>query len=200
MHAPVPILIAGPSGVGKSTIIQAIVDRFPQLALYKTTTTRDRRSSVDDKYYFVSENEFKSLIEAGRMLEWAKVHGHYYGAQKKHIQEILDHGKFPLPENAVDVQGVRTYRKVFPGLLAIFVAFESLEELPKRIRKTRPEATEEEISTRLASAQREMAAIIEYRHVVINHEGKLDKAIQEVAGIIKKILGITPIAERSRTL
>ncbi len=184
MNQPFPILIAGPSGVGKSTIIKAVLERFRELRPFKTTTTRPPRAGGEDRYHFVSPEEFEQLIAEGKMLEWAKVHGNYYGAQKAHVQEILDQGKFPMPVNAVDVQGVRTYKKLFPNALTIFVTYESLEELPKRIRTTRPEATETEIATRLMSAQQEMAAAGEYEHIIVNREGHLQQTVEEVAGII----------------
>jgi len=179
-----PILIAGPSGVGKSTIIKDIRKRFPQIEGYKTTTTREPRPGQDDTYHFVSPAEFQRMIAAGEMLEWAKVHNNYYGAQKQHVQKILDQGKYPIPLNAVDVQGIRAYRRMFPNLLDIFITFESLEELPERIRTTRPNASEEEIATRMASAQEELAAILEYEHVVVNKNGELQETIDKVAGII----------------
>ncbi len=186
MTAPVPILIVGPSGVGKSTIIGEIAKRYPQLERFQTTTTRPPRDAHDTRYHFVSRDEFERMIADGAFLEWTAVHGNLYGTERSRIEAILERGKYPFPSNAIDVKGVRAYEREFPGVLAIFIAYDSLAELPARIRRTRPEASEDEIARRLATANEEMAEMGHYRHVVHNHEGKLDQAVDEVARIIER--------------
>lgn len=191
MATPVPILIVGPSGVGKNTIIDRVVPKFAELEFYKTTTSRQQRSPSEDKYHFVDEAEFRRLIETGEMIEWAEVHGNRYGAQRQHIQAVLERGHYPVPVNAIDpVKGVPVYRQLFPGLLAIFIRYESLDELEQRLRRTRPDTSEAEITTRLTTARAEMATLDQYEHVVINREGKLDEAVAEVAQIIARQLGL----------
>jgi guanylate kinase len=192
-HKPVPILIAGPSGVGKSTIINRVAEVFPQLETFKTTTTRPPRHNSDDRYHFVSRDEFNLMIKNNEFLEWAEVHGNLYGAERKVVEDILAQGRYPLPINAVDIVGVRAYKKIFPSLLAIFIAYDSLDELPDRIRRTRPETTEEEIAKRMESAHKEMSVINEFDYVVYNHEGKIDEATNEVVRIITETLDLQPI-------
>lgn len=186
MTHPVPILIVGPSGVGKSTIIGEIAKRYSQLEPFKTTTTRPPRHEADDRYHFVSREEFERMRNEGAFLEWTETHGNLYGTERQLIDDILARDKFPFPSNAIDVKGVRAYEQAFPGVLSIFIAYDSLDELPGRIRRTRPEATEEEISRRLETARHEMADMNHYQHVVYNHEGKIDQAVQEVARIIEQ--------------
>ena len=183
---PFPVIIAGPSGVGKSTIIRSIITEIPELKPFKTITTRPRRSNQEYRYSFINVDQFQGLIEKGELIEWAEVHGNFYGGLKKDVLEILNLGKFPIPINAVDVQGVKTYRQAFPNLLSIFISYGSLDELPDRIRATRPDATEEDIRTRMISAQKEMEAAKDFDFVVANPEGQLKQTLAKVRDIIKK--------------
>ena len=192
LRNPIPIIIVGPSGVGKSTIIERIAALFPQVETFKTTTTRAPRHSADNRYHFVSREEFEQMIKDNEFLEWTETHGNLYGTERKIIDDIIDRGKFPLPSNAIDVVGVEAYKKKFPDLLAIFIAYDSLEELPRRIRRTRPEASEDEINKRLATAKEEMSAVTHFEYVVRNHEGKIDESVAAVANIIVKALKLQP--------
>ncbi|MBI4022876.1 hypothetical protein HY375_01815 [Candidatus Berkelbacteria bacterium] len=187
---PVPVLVVGPSGVGKNVIIDRIVPMFPNLEFYKTTTTRPQRTPGEDKYHFVSEEAFTRLIEAGAFLEWEEFDHHRYGTQIRHLREILDRGQYPVPRSAIDVRGVVSYKRTFPGTLAIFIAYESLGDMPDRLRRTRPMMTEQDIAGRLAIAQREMEQQDVCEATVINRAGKLDEAVEEVAQIIEHHLGL----------
>ncbi len=186
---PVPVLIVGPSGVGKNAIIDRILPMFPDLETFKTTTSRPARPG-ETKYHFVSRTDFEQLIDSGAFLEWEETHENLYGTQKRHIQEVLESDHYPVPQSAVDVRGVQSYKKVYPGTLAIFLTFESLDDLPGRLRRSRPEATDEEIATRLETAQREMSTVDQFDHVVVNKEGKLDETVSEVAKIIEQELDL----------
>lgn len=124
------------------------------------------------------------------MLEWEETHGNHYGTQKRHIEEVIESDHYPVPQSAVDVRGVQSYKKVYPGTLAIFLTFESLDDLPARLRRSRPEASDEEIAIRLETAKREMATVEQFEHVVVNKEGKLDETIEAVARIIERELGL----------
>jgi len=192
VSSTVPILIVGPSGVGKSTIIERIALMFPQVERFKTTTTREPRHAGDNRYHFVARTEFEQMINRGEFLEWTETHGNLYGTEQKVLMDILDQGKYPLPSNAIDIKGVEAYKKAFPGLLAIFIAYDSLEQLPERIRRTRPETTEDEIARRMTTAKEEMAAANHFDHIVFNHEGKIDQALTEIATIIADTLQLQP--------
>ncbi|MGI6103626.1 MAG: guanylate kinase [Patescibacteria group bacterium] len=186
---PVPILIVGPSGVGKSAVIDRILGRFPSIEAYKTTTTRPPRGN-ETKYHFVDRQEFARLIQADELLEWAEVHGNLYGVQRTHIQSIIDRGKWPIALNGIDVQGVVTYRQQYPDLLAIFLAFDSLDQLAERLRTTRPDMSEAGIAVRRATAESEMAAVSDFDHVIVNHYGQLDRTVDRVAALIEQTLGL----------
>lgn len=186
---PVPIIVCGPSGVGKNAVIDRILPMFPKLQAFKTTTSRVPRPG-EVKYHFVTREGFRQLVDEGAMLEWEETHGNLYGTQKRHIEAVIESGHYPVPQSAVDVRGVQSYKAVYPGTLAIFLTFESLDDLPARVRRSRPEATDEEIATRLETAQREMATIDQFEHVVVNKEGKLDETVDEVATIIERKLDL----------
>ncbi|MBI4185615.1 guanylate kinase [Candidatus Berkelbacteria bacterium] len=188
MH-PVPILIIGPSGVGKNAVIDRLISLFPELEPFQTTTTRPPRPG-ESKYHFVSPNEFDRLIESGSFLEWEETHGHRYGTQRNQIQAILEARKYPVPISAVDYRGAQSYQRAFPGTLVIFLTFASLTDLPQRLRRTRPEMSDRDIATRLATATQEMTAVSDFDHVVVNREGKLDETIEAVAAIIEHELGL----------
>lgn len=189
MQTPVPILIIGPSGVGKNAVIDRVLPMFANLQPFKTTTSRLPRPG-EDKYHYVSPAVFQELIDSDAFLEWEETHGNRYGTQRRHIDEVIELGKYPVPLSAVDVRGAKSYLKTYPGTLVIFLAFESLQDLPARLRRTRPETSEQEIATRLATAEREMAAATDFDHIVVNREGELDNTVDQVARIIENELGL----------
>lgn len=190
MQQPVPILIVGPSGVGKSTIIDRLLHLYPQLEGFKTTTTRPPRDPQDQRYHFVDRAEFQAMVTDNAFLEWTETHGNLYGTERAAIQTILNHQRFPVPSNAIDVKGVAAYRQAFPELLTIFVSYESLEELPGRLKRTRPDVTDEEIERRMTTAREEMQAVKDFEHVVPNREGHLDETVEQIAHILEQKLGL----------
>lgn len=186
---PTLIIIAGPSGVGKSTILAKILPKLNNVKKLRTITTRPKRiGEGDEQYLFASAEEFENLIDSGALIEWTKINNHYYGAKKQDIDDMLEDGIYPIA--AIDIKGVREYKRTFPDLLAVFLSYESLEELPERLRATRPDASEEEIERRLKTARKEMKAIDEYEYVVVNKEGHLEETIEIIINIIKQELGI----------
>ena len=189
MTTPVPVLIVGPSGVGKNAVIDRILPLFPELQSYKTTTSRSPRPG-EQKYHYVSRDEFQQLIDRGELLEWEETHGNLYGTERRRIEEVLQAGKFPVPISSVDYRGAESYKHVYPGTLVIFLTFESLSQLPARLRRTRPGITEDEVATRLATAKEEMVAADQFDHVVVNREGKLNETVEAVAKILEDSLGL----------
>jgi guanylate kinase len=179
---PSLLILSAPSGAGKTTLCQRLLADFSQIELSVSTTTRQPRgcekNAID--YHFVSDQEFRRLIEADRFAEWAEVHGSFYGTSKDVIEKALARGKSVLLE--IDVQGAASLRKVYPGqCLSIFIAPPSLELLEKRLR-SRGTDKEETIQRRLLNARVEMKRMNEYEHVIVNDD--LEKAYAALNAVI----------------
>lgn len=178
------IIICAPSGTGKSTLISMTLDRFPQLMESISTTTRPiRKGEVEGQdYFFTTESEFKKNID--KLIEWAKVHGNYYGTSKKFIEDNLNKGKFILCD--LDIQGCDNFNKVYPNdVKIIFISPPSLEELEIRLRKRGTES-EESIKTRLANAKIEMKRKNDFDFQIVNND--LNRAFSDLENIIATIL------------
>ncbi len=166
----VPVfVIAGPSGVGKGTVLKEFLSRAHQCWLSVSATTRAPRPGEIEgvHYHFVTDEEFDELVASGQMLEWAVVHGrHRYGTPRKPVEEAIRDGRLAILE--VDLEGARQIRESLPGALQIFIAPPSWEELEHRLRGRGTESSEQ-IERRLATARTEMQAQSEF-DVVVNNE------------------------------
>lgn len=173
MNRGLLIVISGPSGVGKGTVINEFKNR-PELKLVFSVsmTTREKRPGEEEgvNYYYVTKEEFERAQEAGELLESAEFVGNWYGTPLKEVERLRDEGKNVLLE--IDVQGCRQVKKKVPDALTIFIVPPNMEELEKRIRGRRTEA-EEIIQERLAKAAREMEMTNEYKYVICNDDVKL---------------------------
>ena len=191
MHSGKLTLIIGPSGVGKSVILKALREKHPELHIPRSATTRAKREGEGEElYHFVSDEEFDGLIEDGKVLEWAVVHGGArYGTLIDEIIPAIEEGKVVVRE--VDVEGFDSIRnhKHFRGddapyrLESIFVLPESKAQLIEHIRERAP-MDEEELNFRLASMEKEMNYASQCDHEVVNREDQLEETIAHV----KKIL------------
>ena len=169
-------VLAGPTAVGKGTVVAALLKRYPHLRVSVSATTRNPRPGELNgvHYYFVSPSEFDSMIERGEMLEWALVHGkNKYGTPRGPVDTALAAGEPVLLE--IDLAGAR------PDAQFIFLAPPSWEELEHRLIGRGTEGPEER-ERRLATARVEMEAASEFDHVVINDD--IDRAVRELAGLI----------------
>lgn len=175
------IVITGPSGVGKGTIVRHILTSHPKLHLSISATTRSPRpGEVDGQdYYFISKEEFLGEISDSNFLEWAEYAGNYYGTPKSKIVELLDKGIWVLLE--IELVGAQAISDIFPDALRIFILPPSLEELEARIRK-RGKDSESAIQKRLIRAKEEIAAQDEFDVGIINQD--LETAIEEVTKAI----------------
>ncbi len=175
------IVITGPSGVGKGTIVRHILTSHPKLHLSISATTRSPRpGEVDGQdYYFISKEEFLQEIADSNFLEWAEYAGNYYGTPKSKIVELLDKGIWVLLE--IELVGAQAIANIFPDALRIFILPPSLEELETRIRK-RGKDSESAIQKRLIRAKEEIAAKDEFDVGIINQD--LETAIEEVTKAI----------------
>lgn len=180
---PLLIVISGPSGVGKDTVMQRMKERGMPFHFVVTANTRPRRENevqgVD--YFFVSKDEFARMIEQDELIEYAVVYSDYKGIPKQQVREALASGKDVVMR--LDVQGAETVRKLMPEALLIFLTTESEEELVERL-KARKTEKPEELALRIATARKELERVESFDYVVINHENKLDETVDTVGAII----------------
>ena len=180
------IVLSAPSGGGKTTLCQRTLKDFPELTLSISTTTRAPRGSEQNgkEYFFVSHEEFKKQIDAGRFAEWALVHGNYYGTSKDVIEKAFASGKSVLLD--IDVQGAASLGKSFPeSCVTIFITPPDMEVLESRLRSrgTENEAT---IQKRLQNARDEMTHQKHFHHIVLNDE--LDRAYTELKSLVESYI------------
>ena len=183
MQKGILIILSGPSGVGKGTVREQLFkDESLNLAYSISMTTRKPRPGERDgvDYFFVEETEFEEKIKEGKLLEWAKFVGNYYGTPKDYVEQLLAQGKNVVLE--IEVQGALQVMEKCPDATTIFIVPPSFEELERRIRGRRTE-DEAIVQERLAKARKEIATKDEYKYVVENDDVMLAK--EQIATIIK---------------
>jgi guanylate kinase len=164
------IVLAGPTAVGKGTVVKYILEHYPNVHLSVSATTRSPRPGEieGESYFFLSHDEFDQMIESGNMLEYAVVHGlNKYGTPKQPVMAALAAGQQVILE--IDIQGARQVKASMPEAKLVFIAPPSWDELVKRL-QGRGTETPEEQSRRLETAKLELAAQSEFDYVVINDE------------------------------
>ena len=176
MYRGACLLLSGPSGSGKSTLIKEILDRFEDVYFSISTTTRPKRvGEVEGKdYYFVTKEEFERDIEEGMFLEWANVHGNYYGTSLKPVLKALEEGKLVLFD--IDVQGFESIKRspLAPITTSVFITTPSLSELKRRL-EARGSDDEKTIRKRLENAKKEIAYMSRYDYILINEDLETSK-------------------------
>jgi guanylate kinase len=174
-------VVSAPSGAGKTTLINLLLAADDRLGFSISTTTRPKRAGETDglSYYFTDEAGFKALIDSGAFIEWAKVHGNYYGTAKKEIDRILNAGKIPIFD--VDVQGARAMRSNLDSAAYIFIVPPSREVLETRLRN-RETDSEEQIQIRMRNAIRELKEYDLYDYIIVNDD--LDVALNQLRSIV----------------
>ena len=163
------IIITGPSGVGKGTVVKELLDRNKDIWLSISATTRNPRMGEKDgeNYYFISDERFKDMIDKKEFLEWAQFAGNYYGTPLSTVNEKIEKGFVVLLE--IEVEGAKQIKEKFPEALSIFLLPPSKAELEKRIRNRGTEK-EESIDRRLRRADYEIASSDEFDFVLTNHD------------------------------
>lgn len=181
---PLLIVISGPSGVGKDTVVQEILRQYDNFYFVVTATSRPPRVNEvhGADYFFVTEAQFRQMIAAGEMLEYAWVHDNYKGVPKQQIRDALNSGKDVIMR--VDPQGAATLKQLIPGAIFIFLMAESEEAMERRLAERRTESAET-MRLRLQVARHEMQRISEFDYCVINREGELDKTLDQIMSIIE---------------
>ncbi len=177
-------MIAGPSGVGKSTIVRSLRERLTLDFSVSATTRPPRPGEVDGlNYHFVDVAEFERLVMVGAFLEWAQYGRHFYGTLRSEVENRLREGKDVILE--IDIQGARQVKLRYPRAHLIFIAPPSLDSLEDRLR-ARGDTGEDEIAARLAIAARELAeAPGLFGEIVVNEN--VEDSIDQVEGLIERL-------------
>ncbi|HEX2867201.1 MAG TPA: guanylate kinase [Ignavibacteriales bacterium] len=176
------IVVAAPSGAGKTTIVKNILKAFPEIVFSISATTRKKRDSETNgvEYFFISESEFLEKIHDDEFIEWEKFYDYYYGSLKSFVEENVRKGNSVLFE--VDVKGALNIKRLYPGATLIYIMPPSLEELKRRLMNRMTE-TEEDLKKRIDRAEMELSQKDKFDCIVVNDE--LEKAVSEVKKIIK---------------
>ncbi|MFA6236684.1 MAG: guanylate kinase [Bacteriovorax sp.] len=181
------IVIVAPSGTGKSTMIKRLKEDFPSIVESVSYTTRPKRpGEVDGKsYFFIPREEFLKMRERDEFLEWAEVHGNFYGTSKKFVEDSLEEGKHLLFD--LDVQGTDSIKSYFGDQAnVVFISPPSVEELEKRLRHRGTENTQV-INLRLMNAQKELLRKNDFDFLIYNDD--IENAYKRLSEITQKILG-----------
>jgi guanylate kinase len=178
------IVLAGPSGVGKGSIVARLLAALPDLELSISATTRQPRAREDEgrHYHFVERDVFDEMVEDGGFLEWADIFGERYGTPREPIARAIAEGRDVLVE--IDVQGARQVKAAEPEAFMVFITPPSHEALARRLR-TRGSETDRQIRGRLAKASDELAAEPEFDVTVVNDD--LETAAREVVEIVDRL-------------
>ena len=178
------IIVSAPSGAGKTTLCQEALGHLSGITKSISTTTRPPRSGEKEgiDYFFVTEDEFKKMVSENRFAEWAKVHGHFYGTDKKFIEKKMADG-IDLLLN-IDIQGAFQLKKHYPQAVLIFIHPPSMEELKQRLQKRQLDS-ELSIKKRLRESKKELEASKEYQYHLVNDE--FSKALSELMTLIESV-------------
>jgi guanylate kinase len=181
---PLLIVISGPSGVGKDSVIEAMKERDLPIHFVITATTRPPREGEEHgvDYFFLSREEFETMIARDQFLEHAIVYNDYKGVPKSQVRQALDSGKDVVMR--IDVQGAETIRQLVEDALLIFLTVDSEEEMIKRL-KHRATESEEDRELRIATAREELKQVGIFDYIVSNREGKLEETVDIIEAIIQ---------------
>lgn len=176
-----PIVLAAPSGAGKTTLARMLVEKNEGVSFSISATTRPPRPREQDgrDYHFVDDATFDRMIERNELAEWAVVHGRRYGTPRREITSAIEQGRTVILD--IDVQGARQVRKMFPDALLVYVLPPSAEELYRRLSARASEGSMER-ARRLSNARRELEAVPEFDYAVVNDD--LDRAYTRLSAIL----------------
>lgn len=188
---PLIVVISGPSGVGKDAIVQRIAETRTDFHFTVTATTRPPRPNEVHgvNHEFLSTERFKDMISEGELLEWAEVYGNYYGTPKKQVRDALAEGKHVLLR--IDVQGAVQVMQLVPDAVSVFISAPAKSVLIDRLRN-RGVNDEADIARRMAAADMEMEQARHFDYNVVNHQGRLKDAVQQVLDIVEKESMLVP--------
>lgn len=180
------VVFSGPSAVGKGTIVARLLDEVPEMGVSISVTTRGPRVNNGTmeregrEYFFRTVTEFQDMVQKGDILEYAKVHGDFYGTPREQVDALRKAGKDVVLD--IDVQGAMQIREHCPDAVLIFVNAPSLEESERRLRK-RGSENEEGIATRMLTARTEITFIPHFDYLIVNDD--LEEAVRDALGIVR---------------
>jgi len=177
------IVVSGPAGVGKGTVVSLARERDRDVIFSVSATSRSPRPGEIDgrNYFFVTRERFEEMIQENDLLEWVEYCGNYYGTPKAYVKTELEKGRNVLLE--IDVEGANNIKKQYPECILVFIMPPSLEELRNRITKRGTESPEV-IESRLARAEKEMKYSVLYDHIIVNQT--IEEAAEQFLKIIRK--------------
>jgi len=180
---PLLVVLSGPSGVGKDALLTRMRELGHHFHYVVTATTRPQRPREKDgvDYHFLSYQEFQQMVDAGQLLEWAKVYGNYYGVPRAEVSQALSKGKDVIVK--VDVQGAATIKKILPQAVFILLMPPSMEELERRLKQRRSESSID-LALRLERASEEMKSLPLFDYAVTSHQGKINDVIAQIKAIV----------------
>jgi guanylate kinase len=174
-------VVVAPSGAGKTSLVHALLKREPNIRLSVSHTTRKPREgeSHGREYHFVERAGFERMIAAGDFLEHANVYGNYYGTSRRWIEEQIAGDHDVLLE--IDWQGAQQVRRIFPGMVGVFVLPPALGELERRL-QARGKDSPEAIAKRMASAREEISHVLEFEYIIVNE--RFEAALDDLTAIV----------------
>lgn len=175
-------VVVAPSGAGKTSLVNELLGREPNIRLSISYTTRPPREGEAHgrEYHFVSREAFEKMIASGDFLEHANVYGNYYGTSRRWIEQELEGDNDVLLE--IDWQGARQVRALFPAMVGIFILPPSLAELRRRL-EARGKDAPESIAKRMASAREEVSHVLEFQYIIVNET--FDSAVSELQAVVR---------------
>jgi len=179
------IVVAAPSGAGKTTLVRSSLAEFPQIVFSISATTRKKRPNEKDgvDYFFITEEEFLKKIELNQFVEWEKFYDYYYGTYKDFVDDNISSGKNILLE--IDVKGALSIKKIYPEAKLIYIAPPTKEELINRLKKRQTE-TDQDLEKRIERIELELSMKDKFDYILINNE--LNKATSEMKILINNLL------------
>ena len=190
---PAVLVVTGPSGAGKGTLIRELVERVPGIEVTVSATTRERRRGEEDsrEYWFLTDDEFLARVERGEFLEHVEfVSGHRYGTLRSELDRIAANGHVPLLE--LETEGALRVKREVPGAVTIFISAR-VDELERRLRERATESAGE-IGERIELARKQLEQAGEFDHVIENDD--LERAVAELTTLVRGLLGATATMPR----